>query len=44
LKKDKLFFFLDYEVSPSQFLHDSATLPTAAERGLTSSGGPLGYT
>ncbi len=44
LKKDKLFFFLDYEgFRQSSSFTDSATLPTAAERGLTSSGGQLGY-
>ena len=44
LKKDRLFFFLDYEgFRQSSSFTDSATLPTAAERGLTSSGGQLGY-
>jgi hypothetical protein len=44
LKKDKLFFFLDYEgFRQASSFTDSATLPTAAERGLTSSGGQLGY-
>ena len=44
LKKDKLFFFVDYEgFRQSSSFTDTATLPTAAERGLSSSGAPLGY-
>ena len=44
LKKDKLFFFIDYEgFRQSSSYTDTATLPTAAERGLSSTGAPLGY-
>ncbi|MGD0157377.1 MAG: carboxypeptidase regulatory-like domain-containing protein [Terracidiphilus sp.] len=44
IKKDKIFFFLDYEgFRQSSSFTDSATLPTAAERGLTSTGAQLGY-
>jgi hypothetical protein len=44
LKKDKLFFFLDYEgFRQTSSFTDHATLPTAAERGLTSTGTQLGY-
>jgi hypothetical protein len=44
LRKDKLFFFVDYEgFRQSSSFTDSATLPTNAERGLTSTGTPLGY-
>ena len=44
LKKDKLFFFLDFEgFRQTSSLTDTATLPTAAERGLTSTGAQLGY-
>ena len=44
LKKDKLFFFVDYEgFRQSSSYTDTATLPTAAERGLSSTGAPLGY-
>jgi hypothetical protein len=44
LKKDKLFFFLDYEgFRQSSSSTQASTLPTAAERGLTSTGAPLGY-
>jgi hypothetical protein len=44
LHKDKLFYFLDYEgFRQSSSFTDSATLPTAAERGLTSTGAAAGY-
>ena len=44
LRKDKLFFFLDYEgFRQTKSFTDTATLPTAAERGLTSSSTALGY-
>jgi hypothetical protein len=44
LKKDKLFFFVDYEgFRQSSSFTDHATLPTNAERGLSSTGAPLGY-
>jgi hypothetical protein len=44
LKKDKLFFFVDYEgFRQSSSFTDTATLPTAAERGLSNTGTPLGY-
>ena len=44
MKKDKLFFFIDYEgFRQSSSFTDTATLPTAAERGLSSTGAPLGY-
>jgi hypothetical protein len=44
LKRDKLFFFVDYEgFRQSSSYTDTATLPTAAERGLSSTGAPLGY-
>ncbi|MGA3011105.1 MAG: carboxypeptidase regulatory-like domain-containing protein [Terracidiphilus sp.] len=44
LKKDKLFYFIDYEgFRQSNSFTDTATLPTAAERGLSSTGTPLGY-
>ena len=44
LKKDKLFFFLDYEgFRQTSSFTDHATLPTASERGLTSTGAQLGY-
>jgi hypothetical protein len=44
LKKDRLFFFVDYEgFRQSSSFTDTATLPTAAERGLSSTGAPLGY-
>jgi hypothetical protein len=44
LTKDKLFFFVDYEgFRQSKSFTDAATLPTAAERGLSSTGAPLGY-
>ena len=44
LKKDKLFFFVDYEgFRQSSSYTDTATLPTNAERGLSSTGTPLGY-
>jgi hypothetical protein len=44
LKKDKLFFFMDYEgFRQSSSFTDHATLPTNAERGLSSTGAPLGY-
>jgi len=44
VEKDKLFSSSTRGFSPSQFLHRLSDLPTAAERGLTSSGGQLGYT
>jgi hypothetical protein len=44
LKKDKLFFFVDYEgFRQSSSFTDTATLPTNIERGLSSTGAPLGY-
>jgi hypothetical protein len=44
LKRDKLFFFLDYEgLRQSSSTTQASTLPTAAERGLTSTGAALGY-
>ena len=44
LKRDKLFYFIDYEgFRQSKSFTDTATLPTAAERGLSSTGTPLGY-
>jgi hypothetical protein len=44
LKKDKFFFFMDYEgFRQTSSFTDHATLPTAAERGLTSTGAQLGY-
>jgi hypothetical protein len=44
LKKDKLFFFLDYEgFRQTSSTTQASTLPTAAERGLTSTGTALGY-
>ncbi len=47
LKKDKLFFFLDYEgFRQTSSFTDSATIPSCAERGLagtTSCGAALGY-
>jgi hypothetical protein len=44
IKKDKLFFFLDYEgFRQTSSFTDHATLPTAAERGLSSTGAQLGY-
>lgn len=44
LRRDKLFFFVDYEgFRQASSTTQASTLPTNAERGLTSSGGPLGY-
>ena len=45
LKRDKLFFFLDYEgFRQSSSFTDTATLPTAAERGLNpTTGASAGY-
>ena len=44
LHKDRIFFFLDYEgFRQSSSSTQASTLPTAAERGLTSTGAPLGY-
>jgi hypothetical protein len=44
LHKDKLFFFLDYEgFRQSSSTTQASTLPTNAERGLTSTGSALGY-
>jgi hypothetical protein len=44
IKKDKLFFFLDYEgFRQTSSFTDFATLPTLPERGLSPTGTPLGY-
>ncbi|MGA2832660.1 MAG: TonB-dependent receptor [Terracidiphilus sp.] len=44
LKRDKLFFFLDYEgFRNSSSQPAQSTLPTNAERGLTSTGAAAGY-
>jgi hypothetical protein len=44
IKKDKLFFFLDYEgYRQTSSFTDQATIPTLAERGLSPSGAALGY-
>jgi hypothetical protein len=44
IKKDKLFFFADYEgYRQTSSFTDQATLPTLAERGLSSTGASLGY-
>jgi hypothetical protein len=44
LKKDKLFFFVDYEgYRQTQSFTDHASLPSMAERGLSATGAPLGY-
>ena len=44
IKKDKLFFFADYEgYRQTSSFTDQATVPTLAERGLSSTGASLGY-
>lgn len=44
IKKDKLFFFADYEgFRQTSSFTDEATVPSLAERGLSSSGASLGY-
>ena len=44
IKKDKLFFFLDYEgYRETQSFTDQASIPSLAERGLSSTGASLGY-
>jgi outer membrane receptor protein involved in Fe transport len=44
IKKDKLFFFIDYEgFRQASSSIQTSTLPTAAERGLSSTGTALGY-
>ncbi|MGD0736403.1 MAG: TonB-dependent receptor [Terracidiphilus sp.] len=44
LRRDKLFFFVDYEgFRQASSTTQASTLPTNAERGLTASGAPAGY-
>ncbi|MDR3793812.1 MAG: TonB-dependent receptor [Terracidiphilus sp.] len=44
IKKDKLFFFIDYEgYRQTESFTDQAAIPSLAERGLSSTGASLGY-
>ena len=44
IKKDKLFFFVDYEgFRETDSFTDQASIPSLAERGLSSTGASLGY-